>query len=277
MSLQCPELCELLTALADTMLVTAATCNGNVNINGSSNMKLQKQQGIMVAGKKDISTSTTSASASVVLGANDDDLTLQHPFIRCLQEICRTVADMDCEADIRCLYYAISLLPDQIDNQLQFVLNFSKNYILEVLERIVSHVGGTDNVDNAFMSSSSSSSSHSSSSLNKSEDKVAHIINDIFQRYPGYTFLMNNFLLGFEADIIIHSTTGVIINVEVDGPTHEFAAKKRFCVRRDEILKKQGVRIIRIKTGLVDALESNPMVLRQTLQMLLQGEMMTEL
>lgn len=36
-----------------------------------------------------------------------------------------------------------------------------------------------------------------------------------------------------------------IVNIEIDGPSHEYPAKRKFCALRDEVLSKMNVEVIR--------------------------------
>ena len=61
----------------------------------------------------------------------------------------------------------------------------------------------------------------------------------------------NEYLSGFEADIVVRWGEGgsvgrVLLNIECDGPSHEFPNKRRSTSLRDRVLAEAGITVMRI-------------------------------
>ena len=87
-----------------------------------------------------------------------------------------------------------------------------------------------------------------------SERKAAASIVAAAESWPGATAVTNEFLHSFEADIVLRLPAPgpggvgggcVVINVEVDGPSHQSAVSRRFCAVRDAHLASKGVVVAR--------------------------------
>jgi hypothetical protein len=69
----------------------------------------------------------------------------------------------------------------------------------------------------------------------------------------------NIWLHGYEADIVLRiggeyrgmNIVDAIVNVEVDGPSHDSLKSRRFCSTRDWRMHREGVRVERWKVGLL--------------------------
>jgi hypothetical protein len=98
-------------------------------------------------------------------------------------------------------------------------------------------------------------------SVNRSERKYFLAASEALRDISGVTVSSNEYIEGFEADIVIRkqpSSSSVeeshikkekstIVNVELDGPVHKHnLTKKRFCEARDRYLvDSMGVRVVR--------------------------------
>jgi hypothetical protein len=89
----------------------------------------------------------------------------------------------------------------------------------------------------------------------QSEKKVGDLVKKYLDHcYPDVLFSRNEVLHGFEADIVLRLPGNVegdgicqLINIEVDGPQHQFPKKKLFTCRRDALLVQQyGYQICRL-------------------------------
>jgi very-short-patch-repair endonuclease len=68
---------------------------------------------------------------------------------------------------------------------------------------------------------------------------------------PTLTVSSNEYLSGFEADIVVRWCKGddagrVLLNIECDGPSHDFPNKRRSTSLRDRVLAEAGIRVVRI-------------------------------
>ena len=69
----------------------------------------------------------------------------------------------------------------------------------------------------------------------------------------------NIWLHGYEADIVLRiggqyggsKIIGAVVNVEVDGPSHESLKSKRLCSIRDWRMRREGVRVERWKVQIL--------------------------
>jgi hypothetical protein len=89
---------------------------------------------------------------------------------------------------------------------------------------------------------------------NRAEDYYFSRAKCAFNAHETVVLSCNEFLFGFEADIVIRiyddsskKSVSKIINIEIDGPTHRYTFRKQcFCALRDEHLKRvHGVEITR--------------------------------
>ena len=94
------------------------------------------------------------------------------------------------------------------------------------------------------------------SKTNASEKKITKLLCSLLRKNDKFIIKSNELLYGFEADIIIISPNGHIVNIEVDGPVHEYISKKRFCERRDAFLDTKGIIVVRIKAVGLDRMST---------------------
>ena len=61
---------------------------------------------------------------------------------------------------------------------------------------------------------------------------------------------VHEYVYSFECDVVIrgYSSPECIINVEIDGMTHNSVNRKKFCHRRDLFFESKGIKVIRIST-----------------------------
>merc|ERR1711934_1218452 len=98
--------------------------------------------------------------------------------------------------------------------------------------------------------------------VNRSERKYFLAASEALRDISGVTVSSNEYIEGFEADIVIRKQSSssssieeshikkeksTIVNVELDGPVHKHnLTKKRFCEARDRYLvDSMGVRVVR--------------------------------
>ena len=89
------------------------------------------------------------------------------------------------------------------------------------------------------------------------EDMFAKRLQEKLGNIPNIQISNNEYLKGFEADIVIRKRSVVdtevvtVLNIELDGPSHKYdLTKKHFCVLRDEHLNRQhGIIIKRFETS----------------------------
>ena len=82
----------------------------------------------------------------------------------------------------------------------------------------------------------------------RSERKHAEKIIESCQSLPGSLVATNEYLFGFECDVVTRSSGDgytKITDYEIDGIHHRQITKKHFCRLRDEYLKTRGVKVIR--------------------------------
>jgi hypothetical protein len=98
-------------------------------------------------------------------------------------------------------------------------------------------------------SNDTGNNSHYNDSLNY---HCAKIIRELLLGYDSLVSVTCEELLhGFEADIVIRwkdaDSVKTVYNIEIDGPTHDFVRKQRFCSLRDSYMNSvHSVRIVRI-------------------------------
>ena len=92
---------------------------------------------------------------------------------------------------------------------------------------------------------------------NRTEKKYVSLVSKLLADLNiNDTKVSNNVLLhGFEADIVVEQKqqlqsmkrSSAVVNIEVDGPRHQFPNKKKFCKMRDEYLQSQhGIVVVRL-------------------------------
>ena len=69
----------------------------------------------------------------------------------------------------------------------------------------------------------------------------------------------------FNSDLTVIFLVGAaidfkVINVEVDGPCHDFKTKKIFCERRDRYLQSCGIQVVRWNTRTLSRLSDDDVV-----------------
>eukprot|EP01041_Mallomonas_annulata_P035504 gene35504-58471_t len=99
--------------------------------------------------------------------------------------------------------------------------------------------------------------SNSKSSSSEVERRVADLASQILSSQFQCTVSVNEFLFGFEADVVMRLDNGTILNLEVDGPKHGHPSKKRFCALRDDLLQEKNVRVVRLSTRDIDGLSQS--------------------
>jgi len=87
--------------------------------------------------------------------------------------------------------------------------------------------------------------------VNASQRRYAALTEKYFGSYKDIKVTYNEYLEGFEADIVIrkqlpNGKTTAVLNIELDGPVHKIPRKMKFCDLRDEHLKTNyDVRVVR--------------------------------
>jgi hypothetical protein len=87
--------------------------------------------------------------------------------------------------------------------------------------------------------------------MSHTEEKYSKLAAAAFAGRVGVSVSSNEFLNGFESDLVIRVTSdgglSTVINVELDGPHHKYILRTmRFCALRDQLLRQQhGVRVVR--------------------------------
>eukprot|EP01041_Mallomonas_annulata_P005699 gene5699-11491_t len=144
--------------------------------------------------------------------------------------------------DLLTLYQSTALalrgLPG-LDTELRGKLEVARDLLLDLL-----------NERRVEVSSSKSSSS-------EVERRVADLVSQILSSQLQCTVSVNEFLFGFEADVVMRLDSGKTLNLEVDGPIHEYPSKKRFCSLRDDLLREKNVLVIRLSTRDIDGLSQS--------------------
>jgi hypothetical protein len=91
----------------------------------------------------------------------------------------------------------------------------------------------------------------------KNENRILARLLQHFRNIPNVVVSGNEYIDGFEADLMIRVyPAGIsedasfvlhVINVEVDGPSHAFPTKRRFCALRDRHLQRaHGIVVLRL-------------------------------
>ena len=89
----------------------------------------------------------------------------------------------------------------------------------------------------------------------------------------------NIWLHGYEADIVLRisgeyrgmNIVDAVVNVEVDGPSHDSLKKRRLCSTRDWRMRREGVRVERCKVRLLDTPRKTETLLIELVQMYVQS------
>eukprot|EP01036_Dinobryon_divergens_P033019 gene33017-42718_t len=89
----------------------------------------------------------------------------------------------------------------------------------------------------------------------------------------------NIWLHGYEADIVLRiggeyrgmNIVDAVVNVEVDGPSHDSLKKRRFCSTRDWRMRREGVQVQRWKVGLLDTSWKTETLLIELVQKFVQS------
>jgi hypothetical protein len=89
----------------------------------------------------------------------------------------------------------------------------------------------------------------------------------------------NIWLHGYEADIVLRisgeyrgmNIVDAVVNVEVDGPSHESLKKRRFCSTRDWRMRREGVQVERLKVGLLNSSGKTETLLIELVQKFFQS------
>eukprot|EP01041_Mallomonas_annulata_P007242 gene7242-14775_t len=157
--------------------------------------------------------------------------------------------------DLRRLYQATALVlrgrPVLLDMELRGKLEVARDLLLDLLnERRVEVV-----------------SSNYKSTSSRVERRVADLVSQILSSQSQCTVSVNEFLFGFEADVVMRLENGKIVNLEVDGPTHDYPSRKRFCSLRDDLLREKNVRVVRLGTRDIKGLSQSD--LRKKLKIIL--------
>ena len=192
--------------------------------------------------------------------ANDLKSENKHPFIDCLYYVRIAAKTAKKESDLRRLYYAIIVVPTQYED-IKVHLIYTQQYILDLLNIHNASTESTDNINKSLQFG-----------LSKSEENIYRALNDALNDYGyvDYEYSVNHILYGFEADIVLRTSNDILINIEVDGPSHNLPSKYRFCQKRDKILKMNNIRVIRIDIKNIESIFNDPTKLRDHMHTLLK-------
>eukprot|EP01036_Dinobryon_divergens_P036247 gene36247-47154_t len=89
----------------------------------------------------------------------------------------------------------------------------------------------------------------------------------------------NIWLHGYEADIVLRiggvyrgmNILDAVVNVEVDGPSHDSLKKRRFCSTRDWRMRREGVQVERLKVRLLSTSGKTRTLLIELVQKFVQS------
>jgi hypothetical protein len=89
----------------------------------------------------------------------------------------------------------------------------------------------------------------------------------------------NIWLHGYEADIVLRiggvyrgmNILDAVVNVEVDGPSHDSLKSRRFCNTRDWRMRREGVRVERWKVRLLSTSGKSETLLIELVQKFVQS------
>lgn len=88
------------------------------------------------------------------------------------------------------------------------------------------------------------------SEINHVEQNVFSSIKKCMENIQDVHITEHEFLHSFQCDIIVRYANlngeEIILNVEIDGLTHERSTKRNFCNLRDNFLRKRGIQVLRI-------------------------------
>jgi hypothetical protein len=175
--------------------------------------------------------------------------------ITCLNQL--SEYDRDCSfEDIRVLYQSLALLDDNNNFIISLKELFLYGKYIEQKQRLLD-----------LLNNHEKKRDHEGAAMSKSEEKYLLLAKEaLSDSYPELTLSNNEFLYGFEVDIIIRKKIGNqsprMLVIEVDGPSHRRElASKRFDILRDaHFAKEYGVIVERWELVVTNKLKSENII-----------------